>query len=88
MMPNPVNWWCWSIGEKVFSGDIWTCDKKVFEDLPENQIFVLAHNDGQLRIDEKNYVYIGNSGTELEEGIYKISSKDHANIKVSLLEEF
>ena len=88
MMPNPVNWWCWSVGNPVFTGDIWTCDKSVFEKLPENQIFVLAHNDGQFRENQNNEISIGTSDSEMVEGVYRILKKSDGKIKVALLAKF
>jgi hypothetical protein len=86
MMPNPVNWWCWSVGNAVFKGDIWTCDKHVFESLPEGQLFVLAHNDGQIRVNTEDEISIGSSGRELEEGVYRIQKKTEDRMKISLLQ--
>lgn len=88
MMPNRVNWWCWSVGEPVFPGDIWTCDKNVLETLPKNQVFVLAHNDGQIKVNVENQISFEISDQELDEGVYKVVENSGDKIQIKLLAKF
>jgi hypothetical protein len=87
-MPNEVNWWCWSVGDPVFKGDIWTCDKNTYSQIKTYQYLVLGHNDGQITIDNFSNMLDNSSKQVLPEGIYRILNNDNSNTKLLKLEEF
>jgi len=87
-MPNEVNWWCWSIGDPVFKGDIWTCDNSTYSQIKTYQYLVLGDNDGQIRMDKFNHRLVDSSKQVLPKGIYRILNNENSNTELLKLEEF
>lgn len=88
VMPNGVNWWCWSVGNQVFEGDMWTCDKSVLSNLISYQFLVISFNDGQLKYEDIVSNRFSNKKGVLSEGVYRIYSDGTSVSSLKLLEEF
>jgi hypothetical protein len=81
-MPNKINLWCWSIGEKIYEGDFWTCDKSELIKIRDFDYLYVLNNDGQIT---ENGI-TGKSREEsanlpLDPGLYKI---EKANAEIYL----
>jgi hypothetical protein len=81
-MPNKVNLWCWSIGEKIYVGDFWTCDISELQKIRDFDYLYVINNDGQITENGIKGKLLEGSGTfPLDPGLYKI---EKANAEIYL----
>lgn len=85
MMPNKVNFWCWSIGRPIFPGDIWTCDESAVENLSGFDYVFIGKNDGQLTDQLLTGVKTANDEIVLETGLYRIEKNYDSSIQLALV---
>jgi hypothetical protein len=72
-MPNKVNLWCWSIGEKIYEGDFWTCEKSELIKIRDFDYLYILNNDGQITENGITGRSIEKSANfPLDTGLYKI----------------
>lgn len=61
MLPFETLWWCWSLGSKYHSGDVWTCDQKLIDVIKGYEYLVIYNadakfwNDNNALFDLKSY---------------------------------
>ncbi len=48
MLPNPTNYWCWSVGEKYYEGDVWTCPQNLSVLLKDYKYLYIHNADQQF----------------------------------------
>jgi hypothetical protein len=85
MMPNKVNFWCWSIGRPIFPGDVWTCDESAVENLSGFDYVFIGKNDGQLTDQLLTGVKKANDEIVLETGLYRIQKNYNSSIQLALV---
>jgi hypothetical protein len=81
-MPNKINLWCWSIGEKIYEGDFWTCDKSELIKIRDFDYLYVLSNDGQITENGITGKLLEESANlPLDPGLYKI---EKANSEIYL----
>jgi hypothetical protein len=85
LMPNKVNFWCWSIGNPIFPGDIWTCDKSALNNLDSFDYVFIGKNDGQLTEEFLTGKDAKDGQKLLETGLYRIESKYNSQSQIILV---
>jgi hypothetical protein len=85
LMPNKVNFWCWSIGNPIFPGDIWTCDKSALNNLDSFDYVFIGKNDGQLTEEFLTGKEVKNGQKLLETGLYRIEKKYNSQSQIILV---
>lgn len=81
MLPHTSSMgWCWSLGKKYDSGDVWTCEKRLPELLDGYDYLALYRSDKQFMDQEAELFDLTND--EQASGIYEIiRGKDHIKFK-------
>jgi hypothetical protein len=46
MLPNYTNYWCWTVGESYYEGDVWTCPQNL-SSLLKDYDYLYIHNADQ-----------------------------------------
>ena len=75
MLPNTVSTkWCWSLGQKYFDGDVWTCNQSLQDLIGDFEYLALYRGDDQFWRDNKSYF----DPTSIDErrGLYKVDRKN------------
>jgi hypothetical protein len=85
LMPNKVNFWCWSIGEPIFQGDIWTCNESVVNNLSSFNYVFIAKNDGQLTDQFLTQIDSKGKPKTLATGLYRIEMTSNSTIQITLV---
>ncbi|KLU14247.1 hypothetical protein AAY47_17780 [Xenorhabdus griffiniae] len=79
MSPFHTSWWCWSLGDKYYNNDVWTCGGDISSYVHEYNYITIFRADAKFI--ERNKKYILN-GDNLKNGNYIINSySDSLKIK-------
>jgi hypothetical protein len=74
MLPNTVSTkWCWSLGQKYFDGDVWTCNQSLQELLGDFEYLALYRGDDQFWRNNQSFFEPASIGDP--RGLYKIDRK-------------
>jgi hypothetical protein len=80
MLPHTVSTsWCWSLGDKYFEGDVWTCNETLGGVLRGYDYLALYRGDDQFW--NKNKSFFDSASVGGVRGLYKIN---HLNGNTSL----
>ena len=80
MLPNTISMsWCWSLGEKYFEGDVWTCNQPLGTLLDGFDYLALYRGDDQFWDKSKSLFDVKSVGGV--RGLYKIS-RQHDKIQL------
>ena len=80
MLPNTVSMsWCWSLGDKYFEGDVWTCNQTLGSVLGDYDYLALYRGDEQFW--DKNQSFFDMASVGGTRGLYKIG---HQNDRIKL----
>lgn len=75
MLPNTVSTkWCWSLGQKYFDGDVWTCNQSLQELIGDFEYLALYRGDDQFWRNNKSY--FDPTSTDDRRGLYKVDRKN------------
>lgn len=81
MLPNKPFSWCWSLGEKYRSSDVWTCKKTLFDVLKGDSYLYIKNADEQFWADNKQFF------TDIHKvdgrGVYKINWSNDGKLTIS-----
>lgn len=68
MLPFETLWWCWSLGSKYHSGDVWTCDKKLIDVIKEYDYLVIYDADEKFWHD--NHILFDSKSLGKKSGVF------------------
>ncbi len=71
VQPYAANSWCWTLGEKYYPGDIWTCPQNLQDVAKGYNYLVIYQSDEQFWKNNARYFSKKNSNDNTQ-GIYKI----------------
>lgn len=72
MLPNTVSMsWCWSLGEKYFDGDVWTCNQTLNGLVDDYDYLAVYRGDDQFWA--KNQSFFDRASVGDTQGLYKIN---------------
>lgn len=75
VLPHAANTWCWTLGQKYFESDVWTCDRDINQVTKGYSYLVIFTSDKQFW--DNNAKYFSNWGGKIDEtGVYKINRSD------------
>jgi hypothetical protein len=69
---NPVNYWCWSLGKKFYSEDLWTCDTTLSKTLPGYEYLFIYESGPELVADNPDLLTKYARNGEISPGLFKI----------------
>ncbi len=82
MLPHTVSMsWCWSLGNKYFEGDVWTCNETLNGVLGDFDYLALYRGDNQFW--DKNQSFFDLASVGGKQGLYSV---DHLNGQIRLRE--
>ena len=71
--------WCWSLGEKYFKGDVWTCDRSLESVLQGYTYLALYKGDAQFW--KINSALFNLKDIHSDSGIFKINRRADGSIE-------
>lgn len=71
LLPYRSTAWCWSLGQKYYEGDIWTCNKRIDEIASYYDYLVIYNADKQFWAD--NGKFFDSPGKGFTRGVFKIT---------------
>jgi hypothetical protein len=71
---NPVNYWCWSLGKKFYSEDLWTCDTTLSKALPGYDYLFVYGSGPELVADNPDLLTKHARNGEIPPGLFKVRS--------------
>lgn len=75
MLPNTVSMsWCWSLGDKYFEGDVWTCNQNLNGLVDDYDYLALYRGDDQFWA--KNQSFFDRTSVGGTQGLYKITRQN------------
>lgn len=85
MLPYPISMeWCWSIGQKYFEGDVWTCNTHLSQILKDYDYLAIYKADEQFW--KNNGEMFKREMKGITDGIFRINRKNGAIDSISQLE--
>jgi hypothetical protein len=84
MLPYDSSKWCWSLGDKYYEGDIWTCPKRLEEALKDFDFLAIYDADAQFWKDNGNLFSVTVKGVKT--GVFKVNKQDNVVVSLSLIE--
>jgi len=73
MLPNPTNFWCWTVGEKYYAEDVWTCPQDLSVLLKDYDYLYLHNVDEQFW--KKVSMELNFEGVERKEIFYRLKHR-------------
>lgn len=84
MLPYDSLTWCWSLGEKYYEGDIWTCPGKL-ESAIKDYAFVALY-DVDARFWNDNGYLFSSDVKGIKTGVFKVNKENNVVVSLSLVE--
>jgi hypothetical protein len=69
---NPVNYWCWSLGKKFYSEDLWTCNTTLTKALPGYEYLFVYGSGPELVADNPDLLSKYARNGEIPPGLFKV----------------